>query len=427
MADRAQLIDQRAADEAERLAAVRRYDVLDTPRDGAFDRVCVLLTRFFRVPVASVTIVDEDRIWFKACEGLAVMEIPREPGLCASAIGLDGPYVVTDGRSDPRTALNSLVHGDPGVGFYAAAPITTTDGYRLGTVNVIGTEPREVTGEELQTLEQFAAIVMNELGLRLAAIGEVKREHERRNELFRQAFQKTPSGMAMLELDGRFEWVNEALCRITGYTAHELQATSSRAISHPDDADADERQMRRVLNGEAEGYHAETRFIHADGRSVYVALQATLLRGSKGAPLNFLVQIQDVTGQRDDEQRLRQLADHDLLTGLMNRRNFQRELDAHGARIRRYGPEGAVILVDLDHLKLINDTLGHAEGDGVLAAAASALRSRLRGSDVLARLGGDEVAIILPKADAHAASLVTAELLEALRSVTIEVDGHVRC
>lgn len=162
---------------------MRRYDILDTPPDGAFDRVCALARRFFQVPIATVTIVDEDRIWFKAAEGLDAAETSRDPGLCASAILDDGAYVVTDGLSDPRTVENSLVHGDPGVRFYAAAPITTTDGYRLGTVNVIGTEPREVTEEEARTLEELAAIVMDELELRLSAIREIQSERERRDHV----------------------------------------------------------------------------------------------------------------------------------------------------------------------------------------------------------------------------------------------------
>jgi len=166
--------------EADRLAAVRRYAILDTPPDGAFDRICSLAARFFDVPLASVTIVDEDRIWFKAIQGLDAVEIPRTPGLCASAILQDEPYVVTDGPIDPRAANNPLVRGELGVRFYAAAPITTSDGHRLGTVNVIDTKPRLVTEREIATLRDLAAIVMDELELRLVAIREIRAEQELR-------------------------------------------------------------------------------------------------------------------------------------------------------------------------------------------------------------------------------------------------------
>lgn len=172
--------------EADRLDAVRRYAILDTPPDGAFDRVCALAARFFGVPFASVTIVDESRIWFKASQGLDAIETPRAPGLCASAILQDEPYVISDGLVDPRTADNPLVHGELGVRFYAAAPIMTSDGHRLGTINVIDTKPRAITTQETQTLEDLGAIVMDELELRLAAIREIQAEQEMRRRSLEQ-------------------------------------------------------------------------------------------------------------------------------------------------------------------------------------------------------------------------------------------------
>ncbi len=172
--------------EADRLAAVRRYDILDSPPDGAFDRICALAARIFDVPVATVTIVDEDRIWFKARAGLDVAEIPRVAGLCASAILQDDTYVISDGLTDPRVADHDLIHGDMAVRFYAAAPITTSQGHRLGTVNVIDVNPRAVTEAEMQTLRDLAAIVMDELELRLAAMSELRRERDARHRALEQ-------------------------------------------------------------------------------------------------------------------------------------------------------------------------------------------------------------------------------------------------
>ena len=174
------LVEARSSVERQRISAVRRYAILDTPPDGAFDRVCALAARFFDVPFSSVTIVDEDRIWFKASKGFDVAQIPRSPGLCASAILDDKPYVISDGLSDPRTADNALVHGEMGVRFYAAAPIITSDGHRLGTVNVLDTKPRETTEQDVRTLRELAAIVVDELELRLAAIREIQREQDLR-------------------------------------------------------------------------------------------------------------------------------------------------------------------------------------------------------------------------------------------------------
>lgn len=166
--------------EARRLDAVRRYDILDTPPDGAFDRIAALAARFFDVPIATVTIVDEDRIWFKAAHGIDVEEVGRDPGLCASAILQDDPYIVTDAIADPRCLNNPLVHGELGVRFYAAAPIRTHDGYNLGTVNVIAGQPRAITPDQTATLQDLAEIAAGELEVRLTARRTVESDRQQR-------------------------------------------------------------------------------------------------------------------------------------------------------------------------------------------------------------------------------------------------------
>jgi sigma-B regulation protein RsbU (phosphoserine phosphatase) len=156
-------------DEAERMAAVRRYDVLDTPPDGAFDRIAALAADLFGVPIGIVSIVDTDRIWFKSHHGLDVTQIDREPGLCASAILGDVPWVVTDAPDDPRTLANPLVAGEFGLRFYAGVPLTTHDGYNLGTLCVIDRQPRRVEEAETRALRGLAELVVDELELRLDA------------------------------------------------------------------------------------------------------------------------------------------------------------------------------------------------------------------------------------------------------------------
>jgi signal transduction histidine kinase len=168
--------------EAERLAAVRRYRILDTPEDGTFDRIAALAARVFDVPIAIVSIVDERRIWFKAHHGLEVQEIGRDPGLCASAILQDDPWIVSDARHDPRTLANPLVAGDFGLQFYAGMPLTTADGHNLGTICVIDREPREVSDGEQDTLRDLARIVIDELELRLAALREEERLSQARTD-----------------------------------------------------------------------------------------------------------------------------------------------------------------------------------------------------------------------------------------------------
>jgi len=245
-------------------------------------------------------------------------------------------------------------------------------------------------------------------------------------ERFRRAFDEALIGMAMLDPSGRFVGVNDALCAITGYTREQLEATSLNAITHPDDLDKQERELAHTLAGDGTGYRSQTRLVNAGKHSMWVAMQATLLRDAEDRPLRFLAQIQDITDQRRHEERLRHLADHDALTGLLNRRSFEREIEGHNARVARYGGGGAAIVLDLDHFKFINDTLGHSAGDEAITRAAIVLRSRLRETDVLARLGGDEFAMLLPEADAPKALVVVRELLDALRAETVELGPHAR-
>ncbi|GAB3298016.1 PP2C family protein-serine/threonine phosphatase [Parasphingorhabdus pacifica] len=186
--------DQAAATEAARMAAVARYEILDSPPEEAFDRVAAMAARLLRAPIATVSIVDTDRVWFKATHGLdGVGQVGREPGLGASAILQDEPYVVTDAVTDSRTAAHPLVTGGLGARFYAAAPITTSDGHRLGTVNVLDIRPREISDEELATLTDLAAVVMDELELRLSALRALRQERHSRTQVegFASALQRT--------------------------------------------------------------------------------------------------------------------------------------------------------------------------------------------------------------------------------------------
>ena len=155
--------------EAARMAAVQRYDILDTPPDGSFDHVTAVAARLFSVPIAIISIVDHDRIWYKSHHGLDADQIDRTPGLCASAILQNEPWVVSDAARDPRSLANPLVAGEFGLRFYAAAPLRTRDGHNLGTLCVIDHEPREFSGEQIAQLKSLAAIVMDQLELRLSA------------------------------------------------------------------------------------------------------------------------------------------------------------------------------------------------------------------------------------------------------------------
>ena len=160
--------------ETERLKALKRYDILDSPPDGSFDRITALASRMFNMPIALITLVDADRIWFKSHHGLDTDEISRDPGLCSSAILGEEVYLVENARKDPRCLANPLVAGKFGLQFYAAAPLRTMDGYNLGTLCVIDRAKRYINREQMEMLQDLAQIVVDEMELRLSARIAVK-------------------------------------------------------------------------------------------------------------------------------------------------------------------------------------------------------------------------------------------------------------
>ena len=272
------------------------------------------------------------------------------------------------------------------------------------------------------------SLVRDDAGGPLYFVSQIEDVTERRRaedalreaeDRFRSAFDEAPIGMAINSVDGRFLRVNRALCEITGYSHEQLEATTYRSLTHPDDLARNERGYGEVLAGRASHYRTEKRYIHADGHVVPVDLSATVVRDADGAPLHLLTQVQDITERKRFEGQLQHLADHDSLTGLFNRRRFEEELARELASAERYESRIAVLAIDLDDFKYINDSLGHSIGDELITRVGLALRARLRRTDVLARLGGDEFAVILPRVDEDAALEVAEGLLEAVGEVDL--------
>jgi diguanylate cyclase (GGDEF)-like protein/PAS domain S-box-containing protein len=233
-------------------------------------------------------------------------------------------------------------------------------------------------------------------------------------ESFRQAFDEAPIGLAMVSTEGRFLRVNQSLADLVGYSPEELLGMDFQHLSHPDDLDLDLEYVRQTLAGARHSYQMEKRYFHADGRVVWAQLTVNLIRGADGRPVHFVSHVQDITERRALEERLKFLASHDEMTGLANRRRFDEELQRHVAYAARYEHRLALLVVDLDNFKEVNDALGHAAGDELVKGVALRLRGRLRKTDLLARIGGDEFAIVLPEVDPSEARHVARQLIDVL-------------
>jgi diguanylate cyclase (GGDEF)-like protein/PAS domain S-box-containing protein len=238
---------------------------------------------------------------------------------------------------------------------------------------------------------------------------------------FEQVFERAPIGTGLFDTDGRWLLVNRALCEITGYTAGELIGKRFDGIIHPEDADNDARERERLLAGEIAAFQVEKRYFDAAGEVVSAIVSLSLVRDRNGAPLHYIAQLQDISERKRLEEHLRYLADHDPLTGLRNRRLFEHDLRLQVARSHRYGELAALMVIDLDCFKQINDRHGHRVGDETLKAVARALVRRLRESDLVGRLGGDEFAVLLPHIEAEGVAVVAEGLERVLPACTIDV------
>ena len=197
-------------DEQQRMAAVKRYDILDTPPDGAFDRITAMAARRFNAPISIISVVDHDRIWFKSNHGAPVDQIPRDPGLCASAILSPVPYVLTNAKIDPRSLANPLVAGELGLRFYAGVPLRTSDGYNLGTLCVIDTKPRPIDENQIEDLKDLASVVMDQLELRISARQAVAHSELMAREIDHRVMNSLQFISAMLLMQSRLPGASDA-------------------------------------------------------------------------------------------------------------------------------------------------------------------------------------------------------------------------
>jgi diguanylate cyclase (GGDEF)-like protein/PAS domain S-box-containing protein len=247
-------------------------------------------------------------------------------------------------------------------------------------------------------------------------------------ERFRGAFEAAPVGIALVDLSpptlGRFLQVNAALAEISGRTTEELLESKLQDLSHPEDVAAELDLLQDLLGGAARHHSIEGRLLRPEGEVVWSSVSASIVRDPAGSPLYAVVQFQDVSERKRFEGQLQYLADHDPLTGLLNRRRFEQELRQHVALADRHGSVGAVLVIDLDNFKYINDTLGHAVGDELIGRVGSIVDARLRSTDTVARLGGDEFAVLLPETPPDEAVRVADELREEIGTQSVVGGGR---
>ena len=401
--------------EAERLAALRRYAVLDTAAERSFDRITTVATRVFDVPIALITLIDAERQWFKSCIGLDGTETSRDDAFCAHAILADDPLIIGDALEDRRFFDNPNVIGTPFVRFYAGAPLITSDGFRLGTLCIIDTKPRRIAAHEIATLVDLSAMVVDELELRSAA---------RMRAMFERLAQMSPDLIYVFDLDlGRNFYNNRAPSAVLGYDPVEVGSEIAPWMFHPDDLPAVHEHFTRRDHVEPDARIELTcRVKDAAGAYRWFHSRETVFeRDEQGRPLHRLGIATEITDLKEAQAKLENLATTDEMTGLPNYRRFRQrlcEFMAEGKRGRKF----ALALVDVDHFKRVNDVHGHQVGDAVLREVGRTLREHVRQVDFVARYGGEEFCVLFADVD----SGIAVGLAERVRQAIAQCPAPVR-
>ncbi|MEO5573362.1 MAG: EAL domain-containing protein [Gammaproteobacteria bacterium] len=293
----------------ERLAAVRCTGLLDSPADEAFDRLAGLAAKILATPIALISLLDEDRLFFKSRVGLppgAPSELALTESFCQYNVTLRQPLIINDALTHPLVCQHPAVAAFA-IRAYLGVPLINQDGHGLGILCVIDREPRIWSDTQVSILTDLATVVMTEIDLRMVAqrakadyqeLEHTQRALRSNEERLHTVFTQATVGIMITDKDGRFLQVNQAVCDITGYTETELYALDFASITHPDDLENTLDSMRRLLAGEIPTFALEKRYLKKTGAIVWVQASKSLVRDSAGQPATIIALVQDITARR---------------------------------------------------------------------------------------------------------------------------------
>ncbi len=438
------------ADEADRLASLRRLGILDTVPSQGLDAVARVAATALRVPIVLVSLVDAERLWFKARTGLSASESPRQPSFCSHVVSQRHALAVRDAAEDPRFAQCALVSGAAHIRSYLGVPLYAGDGQPVGTLCAMDTQVREFGERDLAVLCELAPIVEELLCARQAApkADYVLQYAMEREKLFRETFEQAAVGIVHTSLRGKILRINQRACAMLGYSVDQMRGLNFLDITHAEDLPNHVREFKRALAGEFDSYRLEQRLLCKDQHYAWVSVSVSLKRSAARLPDYSIVIIDDISADKQAgadllkardalQERLGQLEQRlqesdaalqaqgkqalevaaalreaqlalqassaklaaesatDSLTGLPNRRSFSRRIDQAASALRSSRKPYGLILLDMDNFKHINNEYGHDVADEVLRAIGKILAGQLRNSsDMAARLGGEEFAVL---------------------------------
>jgi len=375
-----------------RQQALDALDIVDSGTESAFDGLVQAASAICGTPIALISLIDHDRQWFKANVGLeGVKETPRCISFCTHAIKQSELFVVEDAQIDPEFSVNPLVTGDPHIRFYAGAPLRLSCGATVGTLCVISRQPMRLDEDQREVLCNLSKTAVHLLEGRRAARMEAKYRQEAE-----QITADMPIGLYATDAAGGFYYTNARWQELYGLSLEESLGNGWTETLHPEDRSAVFGEWIQAAE-EQRQFQKTFRLLRRDGSVIHVQSQAKAQRDEAGTITHFLGFVQDVTNEVALNAEILFQANHDHLTGLFNRRAFEICLSQCFTKSREAEEQDhALLYIDLDQFKIVNDAAGHAAGDRLLVEVAGLLKPFQSPQASLARLGGDEFALLLP-------------------------------
>ena len=432
--------------EKERLAALHSLNILDTPSEERFDRITRLAAHIFDVKHAFITLIDEHRQWFKSAYNFPQRETSREASICALAIEKDQPLVIEDTLKNTEISSSPLVVSAPFIRFYAGIPIKIDDKFNIGTLCIIDTKPRHFSDKDICLLIDLAKIAQSEivrleltqLNKQLVASKKKLKINKKLNNLRNRALEQIATAIPLSKtlnlivksISHDYPEAMPSILLLSDDGRQLFHAASDRLPKFYDEAvdgveigpetgscGAAAHSGKRVIveNISTHPYWADFKELAAQANLGSCWSEPIISANNKvlgtfaiyhqypKAPDSYdclLIEqsahLASIAIERENTNKLVwQQANYDSLTKLPNRTMMRENLKQAISHAKRYQKKLAVIFLDLDHFKDVNDTLGHAIGDALLIETANRLASSVRDYDIVARLGGDEFVIIL--------------------------------
>ena len=403
--------------ESARLNALADYGLDQEQMLQSLDPVVRIASRMFDMPVAAVNMIGSDHVFFAASVGVGDVDMRRDVSFCAHAITQSDVMVVPDATLDERFHDNPLVVGEANLRFYAGVPLLSPDGLALGALCVIDDRPHsDFSQEDRQRLLELAKMAADRLELRRIEVST-----ERSRPPFHEYAGSSSSAVIWFDEQLQIiEW-NNAAAEVSGYKLEDKNALQFDLLL----PERERAHFRALITQAIDAYSldqinipTEVTGLRKDGSEFRFSF--ALFGWRDGGHMKFEAVLKDLSAQQREEEALRQQANIDGLTGLANRGKFYRSVE----EILISPAPATVLMIDLDGFKDVNDTLGHTLGDAILCEVANRLSQLVSSEDLVARIGGDEFAILLANVTDAATAMHVADAVLAAIAQPINVDGN---